>query len=266
MSGSRQGSGRVPRYTVGTMARGTDRGRSDPECGGVDQEPLHRGGDWCARHARKTNGAAVARLAVLADNGGGEALLSAEPFTPVNGGAGSKAAPKRGCGGWRTSIHFRYRKPGVAPRAHVQGGRARQDARSRVVNHSCSPNAGLRSNRILVALRNIGCGEEICYDYSTTMSEGRWTMQCRCGHLNCRSTVGDFHDLPTPRQQHYLPTRSRPVLHRRGVLAYPRAKRSREGGFCRLRSRETIARERSIAGVHVLPTGVGSEPTRGHPC
>ncbi len=78
------------------------------------------------------------------------------------------------------------------------------DARSRVVNHSCSPNAGLRSDLILVALRNIGCGEEICYDYSTTMSERRWTMQCHCGAVNCRSTVGDFHDLPTPRQQHYL--------------------------------------------------------------
>lgn len=78
------------------------------------------------------------------------------------------------------------------------------DARSRVVNHSCSPNAGLRSDRILIALRDIGCGEEICYDYSTTMSERRWTMQCRCGDLNCRGTVGDFHDLPTPRQQHYL--------------------------------------------------------------
>jgi hypothetical protein len=78
------------------------------------------------------------------------------------------------------------------------------DARSRVVNHSCSPNAGLRSNRILVALRDIGCGEEICYDYSTTMSEGRWSMQCRCGDLNCRGIVGDFQDLPTPRQQYYL--------------------------------------------------------------
>lgn len=78
------------------------------------------------------------------------------------------------------------------------------DARSRIVNHSCSPNAGLRSDRILVALRDIRFGEEICYDYSSTMSERRWTMKCRCGAANCRGTVGDFHQLPMPLQEHYL--------------------------------------------------------------
>ena len=78
------------------------------------------------------------------------------------------------------------------------------DARSRIVNHSCSPNAGIRSDRILVSLREIRSGEEICYDYSTTMSERRWTMQCACRAANCRATVGDFHDLPIALQQHYL--------------------------------------------------------------
>lgn len=78
------------------------------------------------------------------------------------------------------------------------------DARSRIVNHSCSPNAGLRADRILVALRDIRFGEEICYDYSTTMSERRWTMQCRCQAPNCRGTVGDFHQLPMSLQEHYL--------------------------------------------------------------
>ena len=78
------------------------------------------------------------------------------------------------------------------------------DARSRIVNHSCTPNAGVRSDRILVSLRGIGAGEEICYDYSTTMSEGRWTMQCACRAASCRGAVGDFHDLPIALQQHYL--------------------------------------------------------------
>lgn len=78
------------------------------------------------------------------------------------------------------------------------------DVRSRVVNHSCTPNAGLRSDRILVALGDISAGEEICYDYSTTMSERRWTMECACAASNCRGTIGDFHDLPTSLQQHYL--------------------------------------------------------------
>jgi hypothetical protein len=78
------------------------------------------------------------------------------------------------------------------------------DSRSRVVNHSCSPNAGLRSDRILIALRDIRTDEEILYDYSTTMSERRWSMECRCGETSCRGTVGDFHDLPLSLQQRYL--------------------------------------------------------------
>lgn len=78
------------------------------------------------------------------------------------------------------------------------------DVRSRVVNHSCTPNAGLRSDRLLVALRDVSAGEEICYDYSTTMSEQRWTMQCACGSASCRGTIGDFHDLPVKVQEEYL--------------------------------------------------------------
>ncbi len=78
------------------------------------------------------------------------------------------------------------------------------DARSRIVNHSCLPNTGVRSDRILVSLREIRSDEEICYDYSTTMSERRWTMQCGCRAENCRSTVGDFHELPMALQEHYL--------------------------------------------------------------
>jgi hypothetical protein len=78
------------------------------------------------------------------------------------------------------------------------------DSRSRVVNHSCTPNAGLRSDRILIALRDVQIGEEIFYDYSTTMSERRWQMECRCGEPSCRGIVGDFRDLPIALQQHYL--------------------------------------------------------------
>lgn len=78
------------------------------------------------------------------------------------------------------------------------------DSRSRVVNHSCAPNSGLRSDRILIALRDIPANQEIVYDYSSTMSERRWTMECRCGEERCRGIVGDFQDLPTPLQQHYL--------------------------------------------------------------
>jgi hypothetical protein len=78
------------------------------------------------------------------------------------------------------------------------------DSRSRVINHSCAPNAGLRSDRLLVALREIHTGDEIFYDYSTTMSEHRWQMRCECGEARCRGIVGDFHDLPPELCSEYL--------------------------------------------------------------
>lgn len=74
-------------------------------------------------------------------------------------------------------------------------------------NHSCEPNAGLRDLVSGYALRPIARGEEILYDYSTTMSEGRWTMQCRCGEPSCRGVIGDFHDLPSELQRRYLAMR-----------------------------------------------------------
>jgi hypothetical protein len=72
------------------------------------------------------------------------------------------------------------------------------------INHSCDPNAGLVENRIVMALRDILRGEEVCFDYSTSMSEQLWTMQCLCGSPRCRGVIGDFHLLPVELQVHYL--------------------------------------------------------------
>ena len=71
-------------------------------------------------------------------------------------------------------------------------------------NHSCNPNAGIRHNRRLVALRAIRAGEEIRFDYSTTMDEEMWTMPCRCGAPGCRGVVEDFVRLPAEVQRRYL--------------------------------------------------------------
>lgn len=56
-------------------------------------------------------------------------------------------------------------------------------------NHSCSPNAGLRGDLRLVALRDIAVGEAITFDYATCMTEDDWTMECHCGTANCRQQV-----------------------------------------------------------------------------
>lgn len=72
------------------------------------------------------------------------------------------------------------------------------------VNHSCSPNTGLRSNIILMALKPISAGEEIFFDYSTSMAENHWQMRCLCGSSNCRKVVTDFAMLPREVRMRYL--------------------------------------------------------------
>lgn len=74
----------------------------------------------------------------------------------------------------------------------------------RYANHSCDPNAGIMNDRKLIALRAIEPGEEIRFDYSTTMSEEHWTMECRCGQPTCRRVILGFHHLPPITQNRYL--------------------------------------------------------------
>lgn len=76
------------------------------------------------------------------------------------------------------------------------------DEPGRFVNHSCAPNAGVTGDTCLVALRPIAIGEEIRFDYSTTVSDG-WTMECRCGASDCRGLVVAFQLLPPALQRRY---------------------------------------------------------------
>jgi SET domain-containing protein len=74
-------------------------------------------------------------------------------------------------------------------------------------NHSCNPNAGLKIEEkrvIFIAIKNIKKGEEITWDYSTTMDEDDWEMDCRCGSKNCRKRIRDFKYLPKEIQQKYI--------------------------------------------------------------
>jgi hypothetical protein len=76
----------------------------------------------------------------------------------------------------------------------------------RFTNHSCVPNSGIIGDRHLVALRPIEAGEEIRFDYSTTMSENFWTLRCRCGEAECRGVIRDFRHLAHELQEHYIRT------------------------------------------------------------
>lgn len=59
-------------------------------------------------------------------------------------------------------------------------------------NHSCNPNAGLKGQIILMAMRDIKIGEEITFDYVMSCSqkgEKRILFNCECGADNCRGEI-----------------------------------------------------------------------------
>ena len=78
------------------------------------------------------------------------------------------------------------------------------DAPGCFANHSCAPNAGIVNDLNLVALKNLIPGEEIRYDYSASMDEDSWTMECHCESAQCRGVVTDFRLLPAAVRDAYL--------------------------------------------------------------
>lgn len=59
------------------------------------------------------------------------------------------------------------------------------------VNHSCSPNAGIRGQIGLVAMRAIAPGEEICFDYAMSETNDLDDFDCQCGAPDCRGRITD---------------------------------------------------------------------------
>lgn len=73
------------------------------------------------------------------------------------------------------------------------------------LNHSCSPNAGIKGTVTMVALRNIKEGEEIAVDYSIIEGDDLWEMECSCGSKNCRKTIRSVKSIPLKQFKSYLP-------------------------------------------------------------
>jgi uncharacterized protein len=76
------------------------------------------------------------------------------------------------------------------------------------VNHSCSPNCGVRLNPTgacdFVARRSIDSGEEITFDYAMrNYSIEHFPEGCLCGASNCRGSVTGWKDLPEDRKADY---------------------------------------------------------------
>jgi hypothetical protein len=62
-------------------------------------------------------------------------------------------------------------------------------------NHSCDPNAGIKGQILLVAMRAIAMGEEVTFDYAMVLypSSGcpPYRMECRCRSPHCRGVITD---------------------------------------------------------------------------
>lgn len=74
-------------------------------------------------------------------------------------------------------------------------------------NHSCDPNAGLivsGQTVWLIAIKQITAGEEITFDYSTTMDGDDWEIACNCGTARCRKRISNFSSIPNEIQKHYI--------------------------------------------------------------
>lgn len=94
------------------------------------------------------------------------------------------------------------------------------DEPSRAFNHSCDPNCYIQNARTLRAMRDIEVGEELTYDYSTTMNDDKerieaagdkvWVCQCTCGSSRCRGVIDQFRSLPTDLRRYYLEHRYAP--------------------------------------------------------
>jgi len=59
------------------------------------------------------------------------------------------------------------------------------------VNHSCSPNCGMRGEITFIAMREIQVGEELTIDYSMVDNE-EYRFKCNCKSDNCRKEITGF--------------------------------------------------------------------------
>jgi uncharacterized protein len=91
----------------------------------------------------------------------------------------------------------------------------------RFINHSCDPNSYVRTDmrsgvRRTWALKNIGSGDELTWDYALNIWE-EWIgpVPCHCGAKDCRTTIqGNYFTLPREIQRKHLPLLDEPFKRR----------------------------------------------------
>jgi hypothetical protein len=112
------------------------------------------------------------------------------------------------------------------------------------INHACTPNAGLRGQVVLVALRDIRAGEEVTFDYATSDGSSYDEFECGCGSRACRGRVtGD--DWRLPELQERYAGHFSPYLQRRIDAARAERKAARPKAIATADRRIASAARRS---------------------
>ncbi len=57
------------------------------------------------------------------------------------------------------------------------------------MNHSCDPNCGIVGTALVVAIRDIAPGDELCFDYAMSDTNDYDEFVCECGAPACRRLV-----------------------------------------------------------------------------
>lgn len=83
----------------------------------------------------------------------------------------------------------------VGPDAYVAEDIA-ADYIENYINHCCEPNLGFTHGTLtLHALRDIAAGEELFWDYSTSIHDPDWCVPCGCGARGCRRIIRGYASL-----------------------------------------------------------------------
>ncbi|MCU1428102.1 MAG: hypothetical protein JWL83_2102 [Actinomycetia bacterium] len=57
------------------------------------------------------------------------------------------------------------------------------------VNHSCEPNCGIVGTCLVVTMRDVAAGEELCFDYAMSDTNDYDEFVCACETASCRRLV-----------------------------------------------------------------------------
>jgi tyrocidine synthetase-3 len=85
-------------------------------------------------------------------------------------------------------VEWRVRRDRVTVQ-HPTGGHMYHPTLA-AVGHSCDPNCQVDlAGRVLVALKTIGAGDEVTFDYKATESHLAFPFECGCGATACRGWI-----------------------------------------------------------------------------